>query len=58
MMWLMKGNTGKEAKDAAWYYAEPKTEKANNIKDHIAFCKGFKLQENIKSLQTTRQDES
>ncbi|MCJ1459009.1 hypothetical protein MMC28_009386 [Mycoblastus sanguinarius] len=30
---------GKEAKDAAWYYAEPKTEKANNIKDHIAFYK-------------------
>jgi uncharacterized protein (DUF427 family) len=29
---------GKEVKDAAWYYADPK-EKAMNIKDHVAFCK-------------------
>jgi len=26
-----------ELKDAAWYYPEPK-EKANNIKDYVAFC--------------------
>jgi uncharacterized protein (DUF427 family) len=29
---------GKELKDAAWYYPEPK-EKAKHIKDHVAFCK-------------------
>lgn len=27
-----------ELKDAAWYYPEPK-EKAENIRDHVAFCK-------------------
>jgi len=30
---------GKEAKDAAWYYPEPKTDKAAKLKDHVAFCK-------------------
>jgi len=29
---------GKTYKDAAWYYPEP-SDKAKNIKDHIAFCK-------------------
>jgi len=27
---------GKQLKDAAWYYPQPK-EKANHIKDHVAF---------------------
>ena len=31
--------TGKEAKDAAWYYPEPITDKAAPIKDHVAFCR-------------------
>lgn len=31
---------GKTLKDAAWYYPEVK-EKAQNIKDHVAFCKAF-----------------
>jgi uncharacterized protein (DUF427 family) len=30
---------GKENKDSAWYYPEPK-EAANQIKDYIAFWKG------------------
>ena len=30
---------GQEAKDAAWYYPKPKTERAEKIKDYIAFCK-------------------
>ena len=30
---------GQEAKDAAWYYKEPKTERAMSLKDHVAFCK-------------------
>ena len=34
---------GKENKDAAWYYPEPK-EKANNIKDYIAFWKGVQVE--------------
>lgn len=29
---------GKVLKDAAWYYPEP-LEKAEKIKDHVAFCK-------------------
>ena len=29
---------GKEAKDAAWYYPDTVTERAEKIKDHIAFC--------------------
>lgn len=29
---------GKTYKDAAWYYPEP-SDKAKNIKDHVAFCK-------------------
>ena len=29
---------GTELKDAAWYYPQPK-EKAQHIKDHVAFCK-------------------
>ena len=30
---------GQEAKNAAWYYPDTVTERAENIKDHIAFCK-------------------
>jgi uncharacterized protein (DUF427 family) len=33
---------GKENKDAAWYYPEPK-EAAKEIKDHIAFWKGVEV---------------
>ena len=33
---------GKENKDAAWYYPEPK-KAANNITDHVAFWKGVKV---------------
>ena len=33
---------GKENRDAAWYYPEPK-EAAANIKDHIAFWKGVQI---------------
>ena len=33
---------GKKNEDAAWYYPETK-EKANNIKDHIAFWKGVEV---------------
>jgi uncharacterized protein (DUF427 family) len=33
---------GKENRDAAWYYPEPK-QAAANIKDHIAFWKGVKI---------------
>ena len=35
---------GKENKDAAWYYPDPK-EKANNIKNYIAFWKGVQITE-------------
>jgi uncharacterized protein (DUF427 family) len=38
---------GKELKDAAWYYPEPK-EKAKNIKDHVAFCKYLQPPASIK----------
>ena len=31
-------NLGKEAKDAAWYYAKPVSERAEKIKDYVAFC--------------------
>ena len=34
---------GKENKDAAWYYPDPK-EKAKSIKDHVAFWKGVEVQ--------------
>lgn len=34
---------GKDAKDAAWYYPEPITDKAAPIKDHVAFCKYSEL---------------
>ncbi|MCJ1278004.1 hypothetical protein MMC21_005818 [Puttea exsequens] len=30
---------GNKAKDAAWYYPQPKTEKAAPIKDYVAFYK-------------------
>eukprot|EP00897_Mesotaenium_endlicherianum_P002496 jgi/Mesen1/2274/ME000154S01441 len=33
---------GQQNKDAAWYYPEPKAA-ANNIKDHVAFWKGVKV---------------
>lgn len=33
---------GKENKDAAWYYPQPK-DAASEIKDHIAFWKGIKI---------------
>ncbi|MDQ6763903.1 MAG: DUF427 domain-containing protein [Bacteroidota bacterium] len=35
---------GNENKDAAWYYPQPK-EAAAQIKDHIAFWKGVKIEE-------------
>ena len=35
---------GKENKDAAWHYPEPKS-KAENIKDHVAFWKGVEVSE-------------
>jgi len=34
---------GQENKDAAWYYPAPKIE-ASNIKDHVAFWKGVKVE--------------
>lgn len=34
---------GKENKDAAWYYPNPK-EAANQIKDYIAFWRGVKVE--------------
>ncbi len=34
---------GKENKDAAWYYPEPK-DAAKQIKDHVAFWKGVEVQ--------------
>ena len=34
---------GKEAKDAAWYYPDPKPA-ARQIKDHIAFWRGVKVE--------------
>ena len=34
---------GKTNKDAAWFYPQPK-EAANQIKDHIAFWKGVKVE--------------
>jgi uncharacterized protein (DUF427 family) len=34
---------GQVNKDAAWYYPTPK-EAASNIKDHIAFWKGVKVE--------------
>ncbi len=34
---------GQVNKDAAWYYPTPK-DAANNIKDHIAFWKGVKVE--------------
>lgn len=34
---------GQENKDAAWYYADPKPAAAN-IKDHIAFWRGVKVE--------------
>ncbi len=34
---------GEENKDAAWYYPEPKYA-AKEIKDHVAFWKGVKVQ--------------
>ena len=41
---------GKENKDAAWYYAEPK-DAAAPIKGHVAFWKGVEVvkQETVKS---------
>ena len=34
---------GEEAKDAAWYYPDPK-DAAANIKDHVAFWKGVTVE--------------
>ena len=34
---------GKRNKDAAWYYAEPK-DAAKQIKDHVAFWRGVKVE--------------
>ena len=35
---------GKENRDAAWYYPNPK-EAAAEIKDHVAFWRGIRVQE-------------
>jgi uncharacterized protein (DUF427 family) len=35
---LLIRDSDKSIKDAAWYYAKP-YEKAENIKDHVAFCR-------------------
>ncbi len=35
---------GKENKDAAWYYPKPKSAAAANIKDHVAFWRGVKVE--------------
>ncbi|CAM1373022.1 DUF427 domain-containing protein [Tenacibaculum xiamenense] len=35
---------GKENKDAAWYYVHP-SERASQIKDHVAFWRGVKIEE-------------
>jgi uncharacterized protein (DUF427 family) len=35
---------GKENKDAAWYYPAPK-DAAKEIKDHVAFWKGVRIEE-------------
>ena len=40
---------GKEAKDAAWYYPKPATERAEKIKDHVAFCE-FRLLTRLTTL--------
>ena len=37
-------NAGEVNPDAAWYYPDP-TEKAANIKDHIAFWKGVTVED-------------
>ena len=37
---------GKENKDAAWYYPEP-TEKAQSIKNHVAFWKGIEVKPSV-----------
>ncbi|AUC60765.1 protein of unknown function DUF427 [Cyanobacterium sp. HL-69] len=34
---------GEENKDAAWYYPQPK-EKAENIKNYVAFWRGVKVE--------------
>jgi uncharacterized protein (DUF427 family) len=34
---------GQDNKDAAWYYPEPK-EKAQNIKNYVAFWRGVKVE--------------
>ena len=34
---------GKENKDAAWYYPNPK-DKVQNIKDHVAFWRGVTVE--------------
>jgi uncharacterized protein (DUF427 family) len=34
---------GQTNADAAWYYPEPKA-KASEIKDHVAFCKGVRVE--------------
>jgi uncharacterized protein (DUF427 family) len=36
--WWLVRNVGVEAKDAAWYYPEPKSGKAEKLKDCVAFC--------------------
>ena len=41
--------TGHEVKDGAWYYAEPK-EKAQHIKDHVAFCKFFSVDREVQPI--------
>ena len=37
---------GKENKDAAWYYPEASL-KAEQIKNHVAFCKGVEVKQSV-----------
>ena len=34
----MRGMLGQTVKDAAWFYPEPKTDKAEVVRDRVAFC--------------------
>ncbi len=35
---------GEKIENAAWYYPQPKSEKAQPIKDHVAFWKDVKVE--------------
>lgn len=44
---------GKEAKEAAWYYPKPTTDRAEKLKDHVAFCEFLLWTSLIMSLRVT-----